>query len=112
MVRLMTKNYDEGHALEVDHIQGKKLFETFGPCKVHIDGDMTAEKGILRMAGGSEVWRKAAGDNVVLSFGLSSFNTQTGLASKHSTLEKRLVTRAKSLEYVVLGAHEYYTSAK
>ncbi|KAG0356288.1 hypothetical protein BGZ54_000780, partial [Gamsiella multidivaricata] len=25
MVRLMTKNYDEGHALEVDHIQGKKF---------------------------------------------------------------------------------------
>ncbi|KAI7825130.1 hypothetical protein BC939DRAFT_476360 [Gamsiella multidivaricata] len=45
----MTKNFSEGCALEVDHILGSKLFENFRPCKVHIDGDMTAEKAKARL---------------------------------------------------------------
>ncbi|KAI7829704.1 hypothetical protein BC939DRAFT_499830 [Gamsiella multidivaricata] len=69
-------------------------------------------KAILRMAGGSEDQKKTAEDNIVLCFSLGSFNTQTGLAQSTQRLKKRLVIRAKSFGYVMLGAHGYYTSAK
>ncbi|KAG0196104.1 hypothetical protein BGX28_000134 [Mortierella sp. GBA30] len=73
-------------------------------------------KAIMRLAGKKTVnegRRKVANDgNVVFAIGLGSFNTQTGLPSKHGELEKRFITRVKSLGYDVVGVHEYYTSAK
>ncbi|KAF9962440.1 hypothetical protein BGZ72_004808 [Mortierella alpina] len=49
---------------------------------------------------------------VVLCVGLATFNSQTGMPSKHSVLEARLVKKMKSLGYPVVGCHEYFTSAK
>ncbi|KAF9949650.1 hypothetical protein BGZ72_008598 [Mortierella alpina] len=49
---------------------------------------------------------------VVFAVGLGSFDTQTGLPSKHSQFEKRFILRVQSMGYSVLGVHEYYTSAK
>ncbi|KAF9271428.1 hypothetical protein BGZ68_003654 [Mortierella alpina] len=75
-----------------------------------------AIKAIMRLAGHPSVnegQRKAAnGANVVFAIGLGSFNTQTGLPSKHSELERRFIIRVQSLGYDVVGVHEYFTSAK
>lgn len=56
--------------------------------------------------------REAWEPQVVFAIGLGSFDTQTGLPSKHSLLEKRFVSRVRSMGYSVYGVHEYYTSAK
>ncbi|KAF8936078.1 hypothetical protein BGZ58_004639, partial [Dissophora ornata] len=52
------------------------------------------------------------GPQVVFAIGLGSFDSQTGLPSKHGVLEKMFVSKAKSSGYTVIGAHEYYTSAR
>ncbi|KAI1314465.1 hypothetical protein EDD11_002128 [Mortierella claussenii] len=69
---------------------------------------------IFQLAGGSngnsrnhEMTRR-----VVFAIGLGSFNTRTGLPSKHSEFEKRFIIRARHQGYQVVGVHEYYTSAK
>ncbi|KAF9349228.1 hypothetical protein BGX34_001916 [Mortierella sp. NVP85] len=76
-------------------------------------------KAILGLVNGSEGHRRPTHNpdgtrtrNAVFAIGLGSFNTRTGLPSKHAELEKRFVKRAKSLGYTVVGCHEYYTSAK
>ncbi|CAO3570186.1 unnamed protein product [Mortierella alpina] len=75
-----------------------------------------AIKGIMNLADQRSVnegQRKAAnGANVVFAIGLGSFNTQTGLPSKHGELERRFIIKVKSLGYDVVGVHEYFTSAK
>ncbi|KAF9288572.1 hypothetical protein BGZ68_010950 [Mortierella alpina] len=55
-----------------------------------------------------EVWEP----QVVFAIGLGSFDSQTGLSSKHSQFEKRFISRVRSMGYSVLGVHEYFTSAK
>jgi len=70
-------------------------------------------KAILGLAGGTEGRKREVEERpVVICIGLASFNSQTGLPSKHSRLEQQLVQKAKALGYLVLGAHEYFTSAK
>ncbi|KAF9572635.1 hypothetical protein EC968_009627 [Mortierella alpina] len=55
-------------------------------------------KAILRLAGGSEGRKREEGERkVVICIGLASFNSQTGLASKHSRLERQLVLKAGDL---------------
>ncbi|KAF9938835.1 hypothetical protein BGZ67_010310 [Mortierella alpina] len=75
-----------------------------------------AIKAIMGLAGQQSVnegqRRPANGADVVFAIGLGSFNTQTGLPSKHGELERRFIIRVKSLGYDVVGIHEYYTSAK
>ncbi|CAO3565455.1 unnamed protein product [Mortierella alpina] len=75
-----------------------------------------AIKAIMNLADQKSVnegQRKAAnGANVVFAIGLGSFNTQTGLPSKHGDLERRFIIKVKSLGYDVVGVHEYFTSAK
>ncbi|KAF9975593.1 hypothetical protein BGZ75_000457, partial [Mortierella antarctica] len=75
-----------------------------------------AIKVIMGLAGQQSVnegqRRPANGADVVFAIGLGSFNTQTGLPSKHGELERRFIIRVKSLGYDVVGIHEYYTSAK
>ncbi|CAO3572394.1 unnamed protein product [Mortierella alpina] len=72
-----------------------------------------AIKGILRMADKNESDKyNPSGRPVVLCVGLGNFNSQSGLPSKHSVLEARLVKKLKGLGYPVVGCHEYFTSAK
>ncbi|KAF9972592.1 hypothetical protein BGZ75_001459, partial [Mortierella antarctica] len=72
-----------------------------------------AIKGILRMAGQNESKKyDQTGRRIVLCIGLGTFNSQSGMPSKHSVLEARLVKKLKSLGYPVVGCHEYFTSAK
>ncbi|GJJ76092.1 hypothetical protein EMPS_08451 [Entomortierella parvispora] len=54
----------------------------------------------------------SAGTTVVFALGLGSFNSRTGLPSKHGPLERRFTQRARRLGYIVVGVDEYYTSAK
>jgi hypothetical protein len=49
-------------------------------------------KAMLRLAGGNES-TKVANPNSIFGIGLGSFNTRTGLATKHSALERRFVIR-------------------
>ncbi|KAG0205644.1 hypothetical protein BGX28_002760 [Mortierella sp. GBA30] len=73
-------------------------------------------KAIMRLAGQKSVneGRKRKQDVItaVFAVGLASFNTQTGLPSKHGESERRFVTGVRSLGYDILGVHEYYSSAK
>ncbi|KAF9574392.1 hypothetical protein EC968_006552 [Mortierella alpina] len=72
-----------------------------------------AIKSIMALGGVSDsVKRDESQPNVVFAVGLGSFNSQTGLPSKHGVLIRKLVTRARSLGYGVFGVHEYFTSAK
>ncbi|KAI8349515.1 hypothetical protein B0O80DRAFT_501243 [Mortierella sp. GBAus27b] len=72
-----------------------------------------AIKGILRMAEINEGQKKnQKRRQVVFCIGLGSFDARKGLPSKHTGLLKRLITRVKSIGYVVVGAHEFFTSAK
>ncbi|KAI7817406.1 hypothetical protein BC939DRAFT_466047 [Gamsiella multidivaricata] len=52
------------------------------------------------------------GVKVVFAVELGSFDSQTGLPSKHSALEKKFVDKAKAMGHTVVGVHEYYTSAR
>ncbi|KAF8945964.1 hypothetical protein BGZ46_005912, partial [Entomortierella lignicola] len=69
-------------------------------------------KAILKMAGGSNGARRDANKDAVICIGLGSFKTNRGQVSKHGLLTKKLVEKAKSLNYPIVGCHEYYTSAK
>ncbi|ORZ28768.1 hypothetical protein BCR41DRAFT_4602 [Lobosporangium transversale] len=69
-------------------------------------------KAILKLAGGSNGRRRDANTNAVICIGLGSFKTNRGQVSKHGILMKKLVEKAKSLDYPIVGCHEYYTSAK
>ncbi|KAF9217482.1 hypothetical protein BGZ59_003810 [Podila verticillata] len=72
-----------------------------------------AIKAILRLAGGSEGRKHRTDDRpVVMCLGLGSFNSQSGLPSKHSVLERRLVIKARTLGYTIVGVNEFWTSAK
>ncbi|KAF9276140.1 hypothetical protein BGZ68_010242 [Mortierella alpina] len=105
-----TTNLDEIHGFYRTKWIMKKAWECKKAQRSCID---LAIKGILRLAGGSEGRRREVWERrVIICIGLASFNSQTGLPSKHSILVRRLVERAKSLGYVVVGAHEYFTSAK
>ncbi len=56
-----------------------------------------AIKGILRMAGQNESNKyDSDGQPVVLCVGLATFNSQTGMPSKHSVLEARLVKKVRT----------------
>lgn len=53
-----------------------------------------AIKAFLRLAGGSEGRKRTAHDRpVVMCLGLGSFDSQSGLPSKHSVLERKLVIK-------------------
>ncbi|KAF9949975.1 hypothetical protein BGZ72_008275 [Mortierella alpina] len=71
-------------------------------------------KAVLGLVGGSEgrKHRERDGPAPVFAVGLGSFDTQTGLPSKHSKMEKLFICKAVSLGYTVVGVHEYFTSAK
>ncbi|ORZ28586.1 hypothetical protein BCR41DRAFT_417737 [Lobosporangium transversale] len=69
-------------------------------------------KAILKLAGGSNGRRRDANTNAVICIGRGSFKTNRGQVSKHGILMKKLVEKAKSLDYPIVGCHEYYTSAK
>ncbi|CAO3570970.1 unnamed protein product [Mortierella alpina] len=49
---------------------------------------------------------------VIFAIGLGSFDTQTGLSSKHGAFEMHFIKRIQGMGYDVSGVHEYYTSAK
>ncbi|KAG0320873.1 hypothetical protein BGZ99_004267 [Dissophora globulifera] len=66
---------------------------------------------MLRLAGGIES-TKVVNPNVIFCIGLGSFNTRTGLATKHGEFERRFVGKAGSLGHPVIGCNEYYPSAK
>ena len=56
-------------------------------------------KAILGLAGGSEGRKREVGERpVVICIGLASFNSQTGLPSKHSRLERQLVQKASDFD--------------
>ncbi len=56
-------------------------------------------KAILRLAEGSEGRKREDGERkVILCIGLANFNSQTGLPSKHSLLERQLVLKASDIE--------------
>lgn len=58
-------------------------------------------KAILNLGGASEGRRKIPSDQaVVFAIGLGSFNTQTGLPSKHSALEKKFVVRVSRQKHM------------
>ncbi|KAI7831508.1 hypothetical protein BC939DRAFT_437260 [Gamsiella multidivaricata] len=46
------------------------------------------------------------GVKVVFAIGLGSFDSQTGLPSKHSALEKKFVGKAKAMGHTVVGVHD------
>ncbi|KAF9950747.1 hypothetical protein BGZ72_007645, partial [Mortierella alpina] len=72
-----------------------------------------AIKAIMGLAGASEGSAKDdTKPSIVFAVGLGSFDSRTGLPSKHSALIRRLVIRVKSLGYGIYGVHEYFTSAK
>ena len=61
-----------------------------------------AIKALLRLADGrsaNESRPRNANVNVVYAIGLGSFDSQTGLASKHSALQKRFIIRVSILSY-------------
>ncbi|KAG0289603.1 hypothetical protein BGZ97_006426, partial [Linnemannia gamsii] len=72
-----------------------------------------AIKAILAFGGVSE-GKKFEGDGPapIFAIGLGSFDTQTGLSSKHPQLEKRFIIKARAQSCTVVGVHEFNTSAK
>ncbi|KAG0304098.1 hypothetical protein BGZ99_002505, partial [Dissophora globulifera] len=68
-------------------------------------------KAMLRLVGGNESTR-VVNLNVIFCIGLGSFNTRTDLLTKHGELERRFVSKARSLGYSVVGCNKYITSAK
>jgi hypothetical protein len=54
-------------------------------------------KAFIRMAGGDESHQKQAGVSVVFSVGLGSFNTRTGLPSKHGAFLKAFIIKVSCM---------------
>ncbi|KAG0342103.1 hypothetical protein BG004_005750 [Podila humilis] len=71
-----------------------------------------AIKRLFHLAGGSEGKKRTEDQKAVFCIGLGSFNTRTGLPSKHSAFEQLFVRKAKPSGYLVVGTNEYFTSAK
>ncbi|KAK3844345.1 MAG: hypothetical protein J3R72DRAFT_522052 [Linnemannia gamsii] len=69
---------------------------------------------VLGLVGGSEDRKHKENEGPAPVFGLGpgSFDTQTGLPSKHPALEKLFIRKAVALGYTVVGVHGFYTSAK
>ncbi|KAF9945248.1 hypothetical protein BGZ72_001530 [Mortierella alpina] len=72
-----------------------------------------AIKPIMGLGGASDCTKRdESRPNVNFAVGLGSFNSQTGLQSKHEALIRKLVIRVRSLKHGVYGVHEYFTSAR
>ncbi|KAK3814453.1 MAG: hypothetical protein J3Q66DRAFT_442073 [Benniella sp.] len=69
-------------------------------------------EAVLRVTGGYIGAPRDTTNNVVICVELASFSGGVKTSSRHGPLIRRLVDKAKSLHYEIVGCHEYYTSAK
>ncbi|KAG0273526.1 hypothetical protein BGZ95_010671 [Linnemannia exigua] len=67
---------------------------------------------LLRMVGGSIGEKKKEEDKVVIGVGMGRFSSSSRLSSLHGTFEAYFINKARSLGYLVVGVHEFYSSKK
>ncbi|KAF9988784.1 hypothetical protein BGZ79_005084, partial [Entomortierella chlamydospora] len=72
----------------------------------------TVANRLLNAIGGSVGRQRAQEDNVVIGIGLGQFKSSSGLTSLHETFLAYFVNLARSLNYIVVGINEFYTSKK
>ncbi|KAG0213355.1 hypothetical protein BGX28_004693 [Mortierella sp. GBA30] len=65
---------------------------------------------LLRMVGGSIGEKKKEEDKIVIWIGMGRFTSTSRLSSLPGTFESFFVQKARTLGYLVVGVHEYYTS--
>ncbi|OAQ26276.1 hypothetical protein K457DRAFT_706861 [Linnemannia elongata AG-77] len=67
---------------------------------------------LLRMVGGSIGEKKKEDAKIVIGIGMGRFTSTSRLSSLHGTFESYFIQKARSLGYLVVGVHEFYTSKK
>ncbi|KAF8941741.1 hypothetical protein BGZ47_007241 [Haplosporangium gracile] len=66
---------------------------------------------LLRMVGDSIGERKEE-DKVVIEMGVGRFTSTSRLSSLHGTFESFFIQKARTLGYLIVGVHKYYTSKR
>ncbi|KAI8362192.1 hypothetical protein B0O80DRAFT_493206 [Mortierella sp. GBAus27b] len=67
---------------------------------------------LLGMVGGSIGRKRDGNDKVVIAIGLGKFSCHSRLTSLHGSFLAYFVQKVRSLNYIVVGVNEYYTSKK
>ncbi|KAG0338891.1 hypothetical protein BG004_007042 [Podila humilis] len=67
---------------------------------------------LLRMVGGTIGEKRKPENKVVIGIGLGKFSSSSRLSSLHGTFEDFFIGMARSLDYLVVGVNEYYTSKR
>ncbi|KAF9197385.1 hypothetical protein BGZ49_002208, partial [Haplosporangium sp. Z 27] len=67
---------------------------------------------LFKLIGGSIGQKRDVSNKVVIGIGLGEFSSTMRLSSLHQTLLSYFVQKVRSLGYIVVGVHEYYTSKK
>ncbi|KAG0028851.1 hypothetical protein BGZ83_005009, partial [Gryganskiella cystojenkinii] len=57
-------------------------------------------------------WKRQKSATAVLAYGLATFNTRRGPASKAAVIQKKAVKAFRSLGQLAVGIHEYFSSQK
>ncbi|KAI7829671.1 hypothetical protein BC939DRAFT_441435 [Gamsiella multidivaricata] len=72
---------------------------------------LVAER-LLEMIGGTPGKKRDRDNKVVIGIGLGEFSSTSRLSSLHTAFSAYFVQLARSLDYIVMGVNEYYTSKR
>ncbi|KAG0014587.1 hypothetical protein BGZ82_001717, partial [Podila clonocystis] len=69
-------------------------------------------KRLLKMVGGNPGRKRDKKDKAIIGIGLGEFSPTSRLSSLHSAFSTYFMQMARSLDYIVVGVNEYYTSKR
>ncbi|KAG0292900.1 hypothetical protein BGZ97_005482 [Linnemannia gamsii] len=69
-------------------------------------------KRLLVLVGGTPGAKRDSSNKVVIGIGLGDFSSNSRLSSLHTAFCKYFVQLARSLDYIVVGVNEFYTSKR
>jgi hypothetical protein len=90
----------------------KFLKHTWDAKKAHIGEFGLLTDRLLSMVRGSSGTKRDGHHKVIIAIGLGKFGTHTNLPSLHTSFLSYFTTRARSLDYLVVGINEFYTSKR
>ncbi|KAF9348418.1 hypothetical protein BGX26_000173 [Mortierella sp. AD094] len=64
------------------------------------------------MVGGTPGQKRDEKNKVIIGIGLGEFSSTSRLSSLHTAFSAYFVQLARSLDYIVVGVNEYYTSKR